>query len=82
MATSIAGTGAAGEVMVSPGQSAGGTVGGSVATDLLIDLGPGEQHYSVAGTHLVHRPRPTPKKAQSCQYLNHFCIYCLHKNHQ
>lgn len=61
-----AGTNAAGsELMVSPGQSTGVTASGSVATDLLIDLGPGEQQF-LSGALLVHRPRPTPKKAQSC----------------
>jgi hypothetical protein len=55
----------AGELLVSPGQSTGLAASGSVATDLLIDLGPGDQQFMAGGSHLVHRPRPTPKKAQS-----------------
>ena len=62
MQSSIAGTGTTSDGLVSPG----GTIPAPVVTDLLIDLGPGDHQYT-SGTHIVQRPRPTPKKAQSCQ---------------
>jgi len=67
MQTNVVGTGTTSDGLVSPGQMSGGTIPIPVVTDLLIDLGPGDHQYT-SGTHIVQRPRPTPKKAQSCQY--------------
>lgn len=80
MVTTSASSGATNELTVSPGQSAGAPLAAPFATDL-IDLGPDDLQFN-AGSHLVHRPRPTPKKAQSCKCNKLYTrLYCMVTHH-